>query len=108
MSEIMHNKLVRDSIPDIITQNGDTPVWHTAEGEEVLRASLVKIVEEANEILESGGSLEEFADLKEVWLKTTQLLGYSEEMIETARLEKAKKRGGLSLNIILDKVVLHD
>ncbi len=108
MGEIIHNKLVRDEIPAIITGNGDTPIWHTAEGEEILQATLEKIVEEAKEILESGGSLDEFADLKQAWLKAVELLGYTEEAIEAARIEKVKKRGGLSLNIILDKVVTND
>jgi len=108
MGEIIYNKLVRDNIPTIITENGDTPIWHTADEKEQLQATLEKVVEEAKEVLESGGSKDELGDLKQTLLKLYELLGYTEEMIETARIEKAKKRGAFSLNIILDKVVTND
>ena len=108
MSEIIYNKLVRDNIPAIITENGDTPTWHVADEKEQLSATLEKIVEEAKEVLESGGSVDELADLKEVYLKLSDLLGYTDEMIEVARIEKAKKRGAFSSNIILDKVAIND
>jgi len=108
VSEIVHNKLVRDNIPAIITANGDTPIWHTADEKERLQAALEKIVEEAKEVLESGGSIYEFADLEETRLKVYELLGYTEEMVEAARIEKAKERGGFLLNIILEKVITDD
>ena len=108
MAEIFHNKLVRDNIPAIITENGDTPIWHVATDPERLQATLEKIVEEAKEVLESGGSADEFADLLEAYKEALIQLEYTDEMIEKIRVEKAKKRGGLSLGIILDKVVTND
>ena len=108
MGEIIHNKLVRDFIPKVITENGDTPVWHVLKDDERLKPTLEKIVEEAKELLESGGSAEEVVDLQDVLNEALNLLGYDEQKLEAIRIEKAKKRGGFSLGIFLDKVVTND
>jgi predicted house-cleaning noncanonical NTP pyrophosphatase (MazG superfamily) len=108
MGEIIHNKLVRDKIPAIITKNGDEPVWHVLKEKERLLALLNKLIEEAKELLESGGSLEERADVAEVLKELDKLLGFDESTVETERLDKANKRGGFSSGVFLDKVITND
>lgn len=108
MGKIIHNKLVRDKIPAIITKNGDEPVWHTLPESKRLAALLEKLIEEAKELQESNGSLEERADVAEVLKEIDTLLGYDGSIVEAARIEKAEKRGGFSLGIFLDKVVTND
>lgn len=108
MSEIIHNKLVRDKIPAIITENGDKPTWHSLSDKEYLTALLDKLIEEAQELRESNGSLEERADVAEVLRQIDASLNFTEKTVERARIEKAKKRGGFSLGIFLDKVVTND
>lgn len=62
------NKLVRDSIPEIITQNGEEAICHKLTKNALLRALMEKAVEEALEIASSPSSsiIEELCDEYEV------------------------------------------
>ena len=51
MKERVYNKLVRDNIPDIIRQQGETPVIRTLEDGEFLRCLEGKLREEVEEFL---------------------------------------------------------
>ncbi len=108
MVDIVYNKLVRDLIPAIITDDNQTPVTHILNDDEFRKALLEKLVEEAKELLESEGDLGERADIAEVLQALDDVLGYSKDEIESARLKKAEKRGGFEQKIFLEKAITHD
>lgn len=95
------NKLVRDKIPQIIRDNGDTPTVRIIEDDnEYLAALTEKLVEEAREVQEAP-VLDELADTLEVLYATGKALGYTPEDIEKARLKKADERGGFDDKVFL-------
>ena len=65
MKERVYNKLVRDNIPDIIRQQGETPVIRTLEDGEFLRCLEGKLREEVEEFL-AEKNLNELGDILEV------------------------------------------
>ena len=75
-------KLIRDNIPKLVTENGGHLNYATAQDEEFFKTLLrAKLVEEVNEYLASGDSLEELADIKLV----------IEYLIEDSRLQEFQK-----------------
>lgn len=108
MGEIIYEKLVRDRIPEIITEDNQAPVTRTLGDTEFRRKLLEKLVEEATELLESDGDLGEIADVIEVLNALKPVLGYTDEEIETARAEKVAKRGGFEKRIFLEKATTND
>ncbi|MCF7835162.1 nucleoside triphosphate pyrophosphohydrolase [Candidatus Gracilibacteria bacterium] len=99
-----YNKLVRDKIPEIIIENGSTPITHIATGEEIFEMLKLKLTEEMKEYLESNDP-EELADILEVIYSLAQYQNITIQEIEKIRLEKKEKRGGFSQNIILEKTI---
>ncbi|MDB5163275.1 MAG: phosphoribosyl-ATP pyrophosphohydrolase [Candidatus Saccharibacteria bacterium] len=109
MAEIIYNKLVRDNIPAIISNDNATPTQRILTNDDDYRKALLeKLVEEAKELLDSDGSLDERADIAEVLKAIDELLGYEATTIESARVDKANKRGSFSSRIYLEKVVTND
>ena len=95
----VHNKIVRDKIPEIIESQGQSPNTRILSEEEALDALVEKLFEEANEFSDDR-NLEELADLLEVIQSLAELLGHTPEDLE-ARKEKAFKRGGFKKRIYL-------
>lgn len=93
-------KLVRDRIPQVIRDDGDEPVTRRAGEEEMLRLLRDKILEEAQELHESG-ELEEVADIKEALDRYVDVTG-AEEKLEEIRENKAEERGRFDENIVLE------
>ena len=60
-----HDKLVRDKIPQIIKDNGVTPVIHVADDSEYWERLKAKLQEEVDEVLEDINVNEELADVLE-------------------------------------------
>ena len=109
MGQITYNKLVRDNIPKIISDDNAEPIYRTLENDtEYLQSLLEKFVEEAKELLASGGSLDEWADVEEVRQALKAQQGLDQSTIEAARVKKANKRGGFSLRVFLEKVLTRD
>jgi predicted house-cleaning noncanonical NTP pyrophosphatase (MazG superfamily) len=106
--EIIHNKLVRDSIPELIKADGQIPVYRVLSDDERPRESRKKIVEEACEVVESAGAIDEYADTLEALKAAIEADGYTWELIEAARAQKAAKRGGFALGIYLEKIIIPD
>lgn len=104
MSDIIHNKLVRDKIPEIITAAGKQPVTRVLSGEEYLAELDRKLNEECAEY-QADKSIEEMADVLEVLYAIAAARGHSVEELERVRAEKAEKRGRFSGRIYLEKVV---
>ena len=102
----MYNKLVRDNIPDIIRANGEEPIVHVLDEADYKSELERKLLEEANEVIESGGidRIYELADLMEVVHALLELEEKTMEDVENARVEKASKRGGFTKRLYLEEV----
>ena len=102
----MYNKLVRDNIPDIIRSNGEEPIVHVLDDEAYKSELERKLLEEANEVVESGGvdRIYELADLMEVVHALLELEKKTMEDVENARVEKHNKRGGFTKRLYLEGV----
>lgn len=100
---IIHNKLVRDKIPQIIQASGKTCITRTLAEAEYIAALNGKLQEELNEYL-ADGSMEELADLLEVMMACAKARGHDFAVVEAIRREKAEKRGGFEQRIFLESV----
>lgn len=101
--EKIYNKLVRDRIPEIIEEGGNSAKTKILTDEEYIAELDKKLIEEMNEYLESG-SLEELADLTEVIRAVALARGHSLDELEKVRSRKAEKRGGFEKKIFLVEV----
>lgn len=108
MGEIIYNKLVRDNIPTIIKNDNQTPVTRQLNDDEYRQKLLEKLIEEAQELLDSNGDIGERADVAEVLKALDAALGFTAEEIEVARTQKAEKRGGFEQRIYLEKALTND
>ena len=98
-----YGKLVRDKIIDIITANGEKPIYHTLSDEEYLNELHKKLFEEANEFVENDNP-EELADLLEVIYAIAKHKNINMQEVEQIRLNKREKRGGFDSKIYLEGV----
>ena len=96
---MIHNKLVRDRIPEIIAASGRKCEWEVLSEAEYLARLDEKLQEELAEYLEDK-SLEELADLLEVLMAVAEARGSMAE-VEAIRVEKKAKRGGFEKKILL-------
>jgi len=97
----VHNKLVRDLIPEIIRASGEEPITRVLNNEAYLKELVKKLREECDEF-EADLSLEELADVQEVVLALADLLA-SREGLERVRADKAAKRGAFQNKIFLER-----
>ena len=86
-------KLVRDKIPQIIIEDGRTPIVRTLSDEEYLSELDRKLNEEVAEY-QADKSLEEMADVLEVLLAICEARGHSVDELMEVRDKKREKRGG--------------
>ncbi len=93
-------KLVRDRIPDIIKQQGETPVIEILSDDQYLDELNKKLTEEVGEYRESQ-ALDELADVLEVIDAICIAQGTSMDELQKIRAQKFKKRGGFSEKIFL-------
>ena len=93
-------KLVRDKIPDLIRNDGGTPLFRVADNQELDYFIRLKVQEEANELFESGDN-EEIVDLLEIIDALLMHRGFSREKIDEMKKEKAEKRGKFEMGFIL-------
>lgn len=98
-----YGKLVRDKIIDIITANGEKPIYHTLSDEEYLNELHKKLFEEANEFVENDNP-EELADLLEVIYAIAKHKNINMQEVEKERVKKREKRGGFEDKIYLETV----
>lgn len=99
----IHNKLVRDKIPEIIENTGKTAYCHILTEDEYIAELDKKLNEECAEY-QADKSLEELADMLEVMYAIAEARGYSIAELESVRAEKAEKRGGFKDRIFLERV----
>ena len=98
-----YNKLVRDNIPSIISENGEKPITRVLTDEEYFRELNLKIEEEVKEYL-LDFSVEELADIEEVIRAILDYKNVSYEEFENVRLNKVNKRGAFKERIFLERV----
>ena len=99
----IYNKLVRDKIPQVISQKGETPKTRTLGRDEFIIELNKKLQEEVDEYLASN-TLEELADIVEVIHGILAAQDKSFEILEVIRLEKKEKRGGFEERVFLESV----
>ena len=100
---MIHNKLVRDKIPEIIERQGqhaDTRILSEAEYTHALEQ---KLDEEVGEFHKEK-NLEELADILEVVYALAENLGCTKEELLKAYRNKHEKRGGFRERIYLISV----
>lgn len=110
MEKVM-NKLVRDKIPEIISNNNELAETRILSDEEYFLELRKKLLEECNEVLTANtkeSRLEELADLLEVMKAMAKQDDYNLEDIEIKAKEKALKRGAFDQKIYLIKTVTKD
>ena len=108
MPKTVYNKLVRDFIPDIIAENGDSADFVTlASRKEFLAALLAKILEESDEVrgaVETEDPAEiakEIADVREVLDAIADEFAIPKDEIERVQQERRRKRGAFARRIFL-------
>ena len=94
----IYNKLVRDKIPQIISNNNQVCSTKILSDE---------LKEECNEYIESN-DIEELADLTEVILAILNARGISYNELEKIRHSKLERSGGFTKKIFLESVTDND
>ena len=105
--KIVHNKLVRDLIPQIITAAGQHPVTRSLDAESYRAALLEKLTEEAWEAQEAPPENleEELADVLEVLHAIAAAHELTWEHILATAARKRAERGAFADRIFLEYVV---
>lgn len=103
----VHNKLVRDLIPEIIASTGKQYSTRILDNNEYISGLKKKSREELDEYIHADsheGAIEELADLLEVIHSLAKIHGSTIEEVEQVRREKFKERGGFDKRILLVEV----
>lgn len=98
----MTSKLVRDLVPQIITNAGLAPIIRFADSEEIDGLLKEKLLEEATEAAEAGSAAiaEELADVLEVVKALAGHHGITPDQLERVRAAKALERGSFARGIV--------
>jgi len=96
----LHNKAIRDKIPEIIAESGKKCNTKQLDDESFLAEIEKKLIEEVNEYTESK-DVEELADLLEVIYRISELRGINSVELDKIRKDKAEKRGKFDSNLFL-------
>jgi predicted house-cleaning noncanonical NTP pyrophosphatase (MazG superfamily) len=97
------NKLVRDLIPQIISNKGQKPITKVLNEEEYIKELDIKLKEELEEYL-ADDNCEELADMLEVIYAIAKSKGVSQSELESIRVKKFEERGGFDDKIYLISV----
>ena len=97
------NKLVRDNIPLICENNGQTPETKILDGDNYTSALKSKLYEEVEEYL-SDCNIEELADIIEVIEALAENQGSSLDEIMKIKQHKQKKNGAFKNRVFLISV----
>jgi len=99
----IYNKLVRDNIPEIIKNNGETVHISILNDDAYIAELKKKLLEEANEFIESE-ELMELADILEVVEASAKAKGSSLDEIMRLKKIKAAKNGAFERKLFLEAV----
>ncbi|MFY4813905.1 nucleoside triphosphate pyrophosphohydrolase [Haloarcula argentinensis] len=97
------DKLVRDKIPEVIEDNGETPTVSLAGEDEYSERLVDKLEEEVAEYRESH-DIEELVDILEVIHAIRKDRGLTREELQDERALKAEQRGRFDEGIVLERV----
>ena len=97
---MLYNKLVRDKIPEIIAQQGESANIRILSDKAYTAALEQKLDEETAEFHKEK-NLEELADILEVVYALADDLGYTKEDLQQVYNQKHEKRGGFQSRIFL-------
>ena len=103
----IHNKLVRDLIPNIIEETGKNFSTRILDNDEYVTELKKKSQEELQEYFEAKddeSAIEELADLLEIIHALSKSHGADFDKVEEVRVKKAAKRGGFEDKIFLIEV----
>ncbi len=100
---VIHGKLVRDRIPEIITAASQTPVVRTLSPDAYRSALVVKLREELDEFVASQ-DVAELVDLVEVIQAIVEERDLEWDEFETLRARKRLERGGFRDHVWLESV----
>ncbi|MCK2017445.1 nucleoside triphosphate pyrophosphohydrolase [Peribacillus frigoritolerans] len=103
----VHNKLVRDRIPEVIEATGKKFTTRVLDEMEYIEELKKKSFEELQEYAETESkedAIEELADVLEILHALAEYHGASIEEVEKVRKIKADKRGGFKEKIYLIEV----
>ena len=105
--EQIYNKLVRDKIPNIIIENGETPIIKVLSKITYKKELEKKLYEEYQEVLEATGNnrIEELADMLEVIRALSKLEGKTIDDVVQIANNKNQQRGAFEERIFLEKVI---
>ena len=98
------NKLVRDNIPEMIKDKGESVYISNLNGDELLRALRYKLVEECFEVLDAldpDEILEELADVSEVIDGILSFLKFKKSKLLQKQKQKKEKVGGFEEGVVL-------
>ena len=101
---MQYDKLVRDRIPEVLLSKGLTPHTVQVTGQHYLAYLKQKLLEEAQEFADSDTSLEELADIYEVFQALLSHLDIAQSQLEAVALKKREERGGFAEGIVLKSV----
>lgn len=99
----IYNKLVRDNIPQIISQNRQKAHISTLDSDQYNIALRKKLCEEVQEYLDSE-DIEELADIMEVVEALTVFRGSTLDEVLKVKEKKAAKNGKFEKRLFLEKV----
>ena len=97
---MLYNKLVRDKIPEIIAQQGESANIRVLSDKEYTAALEQKLDEETREFHKER-NLEELADILEVVYALADDLGYTKDELLDMYNQKHEKRGGFQNRFFL-------
>ncbi|CEG27130.1 nucleoside triphosphate pyrophosphohydrolase [Bacillus sp. B-jedd] len=103
----IHNKLVRDRIPEVIEKTGKKFTTRIMDKDEYIVELRKKAFEELEEYMNTkndADAVEELADLLEIIHAMADIHNVSIAEIEAVRRKKAEKRGGFKERIFLIEV----
>ncbi len=102
----IHDKLVRDKIPEIIEKTGKKYEVRTLDNEEYKKELLKKIVEEAEEVLGANPDkkelTKELGDVLEVIDHLIDTFDLNKDEIEKVKRERKESRGGFDKKLFLE------
>tara|TARA_R100001082_G_scaffold46182_4_gene24629 strand:- start:190 stop:510 length:321 start_codon:yes stop_codon:yes gene_type:complete len=97
----LYYKLVRDRIPEIITDAGKDFSVRQIRGEDLTRFALKKLREEVQEFVKEP-CVEEAADIREILDFLCARLALGESSIQAAQISKRITRGSFDMGYLLE------
>ena len=109
MPTFRYAKLVRDNIPGWHRDNGHTVVGRQLAGEELLRALVTKLHEEADEVdgaMDRKELVEEIGDVQQIINDLLTAQEISEEELTEAMAKKTSRKGGFLKGEYIESVTI--